>query len=106
MSLLCRHDKFSVFSEPVSEKEAPGYKEVISRPMDFGTMRKKVRQGKYGTGKKAIDAFYEDFLLVFDNCFLYNSEESEVTEEASRMFGLLPEAYVTACVNAMKNAST
>jgi Bromodomain len=98
----CRHDKFSVFADAVTEKEAPGYREIIKNPMDFGTMRKKIRQGKYGVGSKAVAALYHDFLLVFDNCFLYNSDESEVTEEASRMFGLLPEAYVSSCVQVAK----
>lgn len=102
---MTKHDKYSVFAEAVTDKQAPGYSDIIKKPMDFGTMRKKVAQKKYGTGSKAAASFYEDFLLVFDNCQLYNSEESEVTEEAARMFGLLPEAYVSACNQAIKNIS-
>jgi Bromodomain len=71
--------------------------------MDFGTMRKKVKTGKYGEGNKAVSLLYQDFLLVFDNCHRFNSDESDVTREASRMFGLLPEAYVAACSSVAKN---
>ncbi len=31
------------FQEPVKEEDAPRYFEIIKRPMDFGTMRQKVR---------------------------------------------------------------
>jgi bromodomain-containing protein 7 len=97
-----RHDKFSVFASVVTEKEAPGYTDVIKNPMDFGTMRLKVKQGKYGKGHKAASAFYHDFLLVFENCYLYNSDESEVTEEAARILGYLPEAFASACIHVAK----
>ena len=91
-----------MFAEPVSEEEAPGYDEIVKSPMDFGTMRRKVIGGEYGTGSEAAVDLYDDFILVFDNCLLYNDDESEVTEEAARMFALLPEAYCAACQAASK----
>lgn len=48
-----RHDTYSIFQEPVSENDAPGYFDVVKRPMDFGSMRKKVIKGNYGKGSKA-----------------------------------------------------
>lgn len=65
-------------------------------------MRKKVLDGSYGTGSEAAAALYEDFLLVFDNCDLYNPEDSEVTEEATRVLSLLPETYAYACATVSK----
>ena len=59
-------------------------------------MRKKVDAGDYGDSSPAASLF-EDFLLVFDNCNLYNPADSEVAEEAARILGLLPEAYASAC---------
>lgn len=103
MLLTSRHDKFSVFANAVTDKEAPGYEDVIKNPMDFGTMLQKVKLGKYGKGDKATSGFYQDFLLVFENCYLYNSDESEVTEEAARVLGYLPEAFVAACIHAAKS---
>lgn len=86
----------------MSDSEAPGYSETVTNPMDFGTMRKKTQNGVYGSGSSAAAALYADFLLVFDNCRLYNTDDSDVTTEAARILALLPEAFVAACVSAAK----
>jgi Bromodomain len=91
-----------VFEEEVTDKEAPGYSDVVKFPMDFGTMRKKVKNGEYGTGSEAAALLYKDFRQVFDNCYLYNDEDNEVTTEAIRVLSYLPEAYVAACVSAFQ----
>lgn len=90
-----------MFTEPVSEDQAPGYSEVVENPMDFGTMRQKVERGKYGSGSEAAAALFADFLLVFDNCSLYNPEDSEVAEEAARVLGLLPETFAATVASVM-----
>jgi Bromodomain len=87
-----------VFEEEVTDKEAPGYSEVVKFPMDFGTMSKKVKDGTYGTGSKAVNELYKDFRQVFDNCYLYNDEDNEVTTEAIRVLSYLPETFVSACI--------
>lgn len=97
-----RHDRFSVFAEAVKDEEAPDCSEIVKHPMDFGTMNEKVAQGKYGSGSSAAASLFKDFLLVFDNCRLYNSEESEVAEEAARVLSMLPETYAAACKAAVK----
>ena len=66
--------------------------------MDFGTMRKKLENQDYGLGSKGMSALYHDFLLVMDNCALYNDDNDEVLEEAARMLKLLPEIYADACI--------
>ena len=103
--LLHRYDRYSVFAEAVTDEEAPGYSEVVKNPMDFGTMMKKVNSGEYGNGSEAAAAFYEDLLLVFDNCRQYNDDDSEVTEEAGRILGYLPETYASACATVAKRYS-
>lgn len=35
------------FTSPVSEEQAPGYHEVVKRPMDLGTLRSRVAAGRY-----------------------------------------------------------
>lgn len=97
-----KHDGYSIFAKEVLEEEAPGYNDVVKFPMDFSKMRSKVRKGEYGIGSIAASALYKDFNLVFDNCFLYNDEDGEVAEEASRILGLLPESYVAACAQVLK----
>jgi hypothetical protein len=97
-----RHDRYDVFLKPVSDDDAPDYSDIVKNPMDFGTMRSKVEKGVYGKGNDAVAALYRDFLLVFDNCRLYNSDEGEIIEEAARIFGLLSEAYVSSCIAVAK----
>lgn len=38
-------DKF--FAHPVTDLIAPGYSTIIAEPMDFSTMRKKIKERKY-----------------------------------------------------------
>lgn len=44
-----RLDKERYFATPVTEGEAPGYHDIITYPMDFNTMRKKLAAGDYST---------------------------------------------------------
>jgi hypothetical protein len=97
-------DRYRVFAGAVSDSDAPGYSEIVRNPMDFGRMKEKVEEGLYGDGSGAASALYADFLLVFDNCRLYNDEDSDVTEEAARILALVPEAYVSSCAAAHRKA--
>jgi hypothetical protein len=101
-----KHDGYDVFAEAVSDTEAPGYSDVITSPMDFGTMREKVESKKYGQGDEAFQKLYEDFLLTFDNCYAFNSPDGEVVEEAARIFALLPETFATAAATVAKPGKT
>jgi len=83
----------------VTEEEAPGYFDVVKNPMDFGTMRDKVISGRYDILSDSYQGLYEDFLLVMDNCALYNGDNEEIMEEAARLLGLLPSAFTIACVS-------
>jgi bromodomain-containing protein 7/9 len=95
LKMMDKIDKYSVFAHAVTDAEAPGYSDVVLNPMDFGTMQQKVESGLYGKGSAAAKDFYQDFLLVFDNCLLYNEEDGEVGAEASRILRQLPEAFVS-----------
>jgi Bromodomain len=97
LSKMAKHDHYSVFAEAVTVDEAPDYYDIVKKPMDFGKMSQKIENKKYGFGSAATAALYEDFKLVFNNCNLYNDEEGDVLEEATRLFSLLPETYAMAC---------
>jgi hypothetical protein len=97
LAKMTKHDHYSVFAEAVTSEEAPDYYEIVQNPMDFSKMGEKIESGAYGSGSKAAAVLYEDFKLVFNNCHLYNDEEGEVLEEATRVFSLLPETYAIAC---------
>ena len=97
-----RHDGYSVFADDVSDSEAPGYSEVISQPMNFYRMREKIETKTYGDPAEAFKNLYEDFLLVFDNCYAYNDTDGEVVQEAARVFGLVPVAFAEAAQTVLR----
>lgn len=43
----CRKDANGFFAFPVTENIAPGYYSIITRPMDFSTMKAKIHNGDY-----------------------------------------------------------
>jgi len=59
----------------------PDYHKVVAKPMDFSTMRTKVRKGEY----HGLDDFGVDLLLIFSNCVLYNGRGSAHGAEALRL---------------------
>lgn len=98
LSKMKKLDQYNLFANPVTEAEAPGYSEIIKKPMDFRTMKEKVEQNEYGRGSDLAKGFYFDILLVMDNCALYNEVNSDVSKEAARILALLPETFASACI--------
>ncbi|CAA7263126.1 unnamed protein product [Cyclocybe aegerita] len=60
------------FLKPVSRAEVPDYYDVISNPMDFQTMLKKIKQKQY----KSKREFKDDLDLIWSNCYTYNASEN------------------------------
>lgn len=65
-----------IFKDPVDPIELgiPDYFEVVKHPMDLGQVKKRLENGFY----KELSSFESDVKLVFDNCILYNGEDSDV----------------------------
>ncbi|KAH9935133.1 uncharacterized protein BXZ73DRAFT_100523 [Epithele typhae] len=59
------------FLKPVARSEVPDYLDIISTPMDLGTMLRKVKQRQYKSKKE----FKDDLDLIWSNCFTYNATE-------------------------------
>lgn len=57
------------------ELEIPDYFDVITKPMDFSTIKNKLNANQYRGG---LPEFIEDINLTFDNCLRYNGEDSSV----------------------------
>ncbi|CAH1773357.1 unnamed protein product [Owenia fusiformis] len=74
LSELERHDEAWPFLLPVNFKQFPQYKKVIKQPMDFQTIRNKLRDSQYDS----VEEFHDDVYLVFDNCKTFNEDDSEV----------------------------
>ena len=59
----------------------PDYLDVITQPMDFGTMRKRVEAHHY----QSLDQFESDFYLVWHNATVYNSKDTIYYRAAIRI---------------------
>lgn len=83
LKVLQSHQHGWVFNSPVDPVELglPDYFEVIKKPMDLGTIRKKLENGVYHT----LEEFEGNVHLTFDNAMLYNPEGSVVYNMAKEM---------------------
>ncbi|XP_047329765.1 bromodomain-containing protein DDB_G0270170-like [Impatiens glandulifera] len=69
---LQKKDTHGVFSEPVDTEELPDYCEIVDHPMDFGTVRRKLNEGKY----TKLEEFEKDVLLICSNAMQYNAPDT------------------------------
>lgn len=76
LTSLTRSKKAFIFSKPVDPEELniPDYFTVVKRPMDFSTIKTKLKENKYAN----MQEFLDDIEQVFTNCRLYNGTESDV----------------------------
>ncbi|XP_044747001.1 bromodomain adjacent to zinc finger domain protein 1A isoform X2 [Coccinella septempunctata] len=71
---VMKHPDAWPFLRPVKNYEVPDYHELISHPMDFGTIKYKLNMGEYQTDSQVMN----DAALVFQNCNTYNQANSEI----------------------------
>ncbi|RKO92683.1 Bromodomain-containing protein [Blyttiomyces helicus] len=74
---LVKHPHASTFDKPVSQ-DILGYHAVISKPMDLGTIRRKLTALEYATHED----FESDVRLIFSNCLKFNGLHSPFTKMA------------------------
>lgn len=75
-SMLSRNE-CQVFREPVDWKGLglTDYPDIIKKPMDLGTIKKKIENDDYNT----VEDIATEIRLVWSNCMLYNRDGSEVS---------------------------
>ena len=80
---LQTHQHGWVFNTPVDPVELglPDYFQIIKKPMDLGTIQKKLDAGQY----HSIEDFAADVHLTFDNAMLYNEDGSVVYDMAKEL---------------------
>ncbi|KAG5648571.1 hypothetical protein DXG03_003182 [Asterophora parasitica] len=98
---LQAHPQSWPFLKPVSRDEAPDYYDVITKPMgipamrlhfeyvthillaiiDFSTIEHKLETNQYST----LESFLTDAQLIFDNCRVYNTEDSIWARNAKKV---------------------
>jgi len=68
---IAQHKNAWIFASPVTES---GYKDIVYRPMDLGTIKKNVESGAI---RNTVE-FQRDLSLMFFNAIMYNSSDHEV----------------------------
>jgi hypothetical protein len=81
------------FQEPVDPNKfgIVDYFDVISHPMDLGTLRKKLTHNCYGGPKE----FASDMALIWQNCYRYNGEEHDISKCAKEIETAFKDYYVS-----------
>mmetsp|Transcript_26003 Transcript_26003/g.54463 ORF Transcript_26003/g.54463 Transcript_26003/m.54463 type:complete len:1204 (-) Transcript_26003:93-3704(-) len=92
LNQLKKHDHGILFLSPVDPREVKDYLDVVSRPMDYGTISSKLEMGSYvndiaeGVNAVELDDDYmtamekilfhvlRDIEQVYHNCLLYNQK--------------------------------
>jgi len=81
LSAIVKHKWAYPFKRPVTEKEAPDYRDIITHPMDFATLKRRVETGQVAD----INALVEDLDLIFDNAMKYNGEGTDYYKMAATL---------------------
>ncbi|XP_071899871.1 bromodomain-containing protein 7 isoform X1 [Anas platyrhynchos] len=81
MRQLQRKDPSSFFSFPVTDFIAPGYSMIIKNPMDFSTMKEKIKNNGY----QSIEELKENFKLMCTNAMTYNKPDTIYYKAAKKL---------------------
>ncbi|KAI8969224.1 hypothetical protein BDF20DRAFT_907941 [Mycotypha africana] len=69
------------FLEPVNIEEVADYYDIIKEPMDLATLEENVKNDAY----PKWEDFIKDTRKIFDNCRVYNAEDTEYAKCAARL---------------------
>ncbi|KAI8889729.1 putative histone acetyltransferase [Backusella circina FSU 941] len=69
------------FLEPVNIDDVADYYDIIKDPMDLATLEENVKADAYPT----LDDFVKDTQKIFENCKVYNAEDTEYAKCAARL---------------------
>ncbi|KAM6251586.1 bromodomain-containing protein 8-like [Porphyrio hochstetteri] len=72
--MIASHRYSGPFLKAVSEKQAPGYREVVKRPMDLSSIKRRLSKGHI----RSMIQFKRDLMLMFQNAMMYNSISHQV----------------------------
>ncbi|XP_053935704.1 bromodomain-containing protein 8 [Cuculus canorus] len=79
--IIASHRCSGPFLKAVSEKQAPGYSDVVKRPMDLTSIKKRLSKGHI----QSVIQFQRDLMLMFQNAIMYNSFNHHVHRMATDM---------------------
>ncbi|XP_070790478.1 bromodomain-containing protein 8-like [Pituophis catenifer annectens] len=79
--MVAGHRYSGPFLKPVSEKQAPGYKDVVKRPMDLSSIKRNLSKGQI----QHMVQFQRDLMLMFQNAIMYNNSNHHIHRIAVEM---------------------
>uniref|UniRef100_A0A663MPX6 Bromo domain-containing protein n=1 Tax=Athene cunicularia TaxID=194338 RepID=A0A663MPX6_ATHCN len=79
--MVVSHRYSGPFLKAVSEKQAPGYRDVVKRPMDLTSIKRRLSKGHI----QSMAQFQRDLMLMFQNAVMYNSFNHHVHHMAMEM---------------------
>ena len=68
----------------------PDYFDIIKEPIDFGTIKQRINHNYYDHMKDIID----DIVRCFDNCLLFNGEDSPAGKKCMTVMEEFNKLYV------------
>lgn len=83
MKAVWKHQFSWPFQQPVDAKKLnlPDYHKIIKKPMDLGTVKKRLENNYYWTAKECIS----DVTTLFSNCYVYNKPGEDVVVMAQTL---------------------
>ena len=83
MKVMWKHQHAWPFHFPVDTVKLglPDYFEIIKKPMDMGTIRKRLDNGYYWEAAECI----QDFNQMFTNCYIYNKPGEDIVVMAKSL---------------------
>ena len=80
-----------IFNQPVDPEKLhiPDYLDIITKPMDFGTIRENLKKHEYFK----IEEVIKDIMQVFSNCVRYNGVNSQPGALCKEMHGEFKNLY-------------
>ncbi|XP_078006573.1 bromodomain-containing protein 8 isoform X5 [Phascolarctos cinereus] len=79
--MIASHRFSSPFLKPVSDRQAPGYKDVVKRPMDLTSLKRNLSKGRI----RSMAQFQRDLMLMFQNAVMYNDSDHHIYHMAVEM---------------------
>lgn len=96
------HNRKGIFNQPVDPVALglPDYNRIVTRPMDLGTVKRRLHAVAYQSRQQVAD----DIRLVFTNAIRYNPPHNTVHHSAKELLAKFEEAYevLPPCVSANK----
>jgi hypothetical protein len=73
--------KVKFFLSPVNVQQYKDYAQIVKKPMDLGTVKKKLNSAHVSKCEySTFDDFCEDMRLIFTNCMLYNAKQKDQSD--------------------------